>query len=284
MNHKLLNFTSKFLLFSIITLAVSCKKDGKEANTREAAENNAFAEAQFNDVTTLVDQASATGSVTFGAAGTSGGNGIEGPLGSPCVSVIVDTTANPRSITIDFGNTNCLCLDGRNRRGIIVATYTGKYRDAGTVINITFQNYYVNDFHISGTKTITNQGLNQANNLVYKVEVDGSVEKPNNGGTFTWISTRYREWKAGASTPLNVLDDVYSITGNASGVNPDGSEYTLTATTALVRKMNCRWFESGIIELTQPNVPKITLDYGGSGCDAMATISVLGVTYPVMLQ
>ncbi len=286
MNRNSLKFNAIFLLLAFTLFVVSCKKndDPKTPTSSDAAENNAFAEAQYNDVTTLVDQSSVSGTVTFGAAGTGSGNGIEGPLGSACVSVTVDTVAIPHSITIDFGSTNCLCLDGRNRRGKIIATYTGQYRNTGTVINISLDNYYVNEYKVGGTKKITNQGNNQAGNLVYKVEVNGQVVKPNNGGTYTWISTRYREWKAGALTPLNILDDVYGITGNASGVNTDGKDYSIVATQELVRKMNCRWFESGILELTQTGLPKITLDYGTTGCDANASIAVLGATYPVILQ
>ncbi len=280
-----LKFNVNFLMLTVTLFAVSCQKnnDDKKTTSSDAAENNAFAEAQYNDVTTLVDQSSTSGTVMFGAAGTGSGNETNGPQG-PCVTVTVDTTVSPRSIIIDFGSTNCLCLDGRNRRGKIIATYTGQYHATGTVINISFDNYFVNENKISGTKKITNQGNNQAGNQVYKVEVNGQVVKANNLGTYTWVSTRFREWKAGALTPLNILDDVYGITGDAGGVNTDGNNYSIVATQELVRKMNCRWFESGTLELTQTGMPKITLDYGSTGCDANATINVLGTTYPVILQ
>jgi len=285
MNRNYLKINVSFLLLAVTLFAVSCQKhdDPKPPTNSDAAENNAFAEAQYYDVAILVDQSSTTGTVTFGAAGTGSGNEVNGPQG-PCVTVTVDTSVSPRSIIIDFGSTNCLCLDGRTRRGKILATYTGQYLASGTVINISFDNYFVNENKISGTKKITNQGNNQAGNLVYKMEVNGQVVKANNLGTYTWVSTRYREWKAGALTPLNILDDVYGITGDAGGVNTDGSNYSIVATQELVRKMNCRWFESGVLELTQTNFPKVTLDYGSTGCDANATIKVLDVTYPVILQ
>jgi hypothetical protein len=285
MNRNSLKISVSFLFLAAILFAVSCKKndDPKTPTNSDAAENNAFAEAQYSDVAVLVDQSSTSGTVAFAAAGNGSGSEVNGPQG-PCVTVTVDTTVSPRSIIIDFGSTNCLCLDGRNRRGKIIATYTGQYLASGTVINISFDNYYVNENKISGTKKITNQGNNQAGNLVYKMEVNGQVVKANNLGTYTWVSTRYREWKAGALTPLNILDDVYGITGNASGVNTDGRDYSIVATQELVRKMNCRWFESGTLELTQTGIPKITLDYGSTGCDANATINILGTTYPVILQ
>lgn len=289
MNRNSLKFISTFILLSAAVWISSCKKntDDKKSYSLDAAENNSFAEGTFNDVTTLVDQAGINSTVTFGSVQTEPRDGqIEtmGTAGSACITVTVDTVANPRSITIDFGSSNCLCLDDRYRRGKIIATFTGRYRETGTVITISFDNYYVNDNKISGTKKITNQGNNQSGNQVYKVEVNGQIIKANNRGTVTWMSTRYREWKAGANTPLNILDDVYGITGDANGTNADGSSYTITSKQELVRKMNCRWFESGILELTQTGLPVITLDYGNTGCDANATVSILGVSYPVVLQ
>jgi len=278
-----------FSCISLLSLAVliSCgKKEEKVDNTltqTEAASNNAFAEQQYNDVTTLVDQSARNGAALFGAAGTGSGSGINSIL-SGCGTLTLDTTSTPRSITIDFGSSNCLCIDGRNRRGKIIATYTGRYVDAGTVINISFDNYYVNDNKIAGTKQIINQGFNNNGNLVYKIIVDGQIVKANNMGTVNWASTRYREWTAGYSTPLNILDDVYSITGDANGTTRLGKPYTITATAPLVRKMNCRWFESGRLTLSMANLPDITLDYGETGCDANATVTILGQTYPVILQ
>jgi hypothetical protein len=283
---------ARFQVFSCITLIsvaalISCgKKEEKVSNIltqTEAASNNAFAEAQYNDVTTLVDQAGRNGATLFGASGTGSGSGINSLLNG-CASLSVDTVSSPRSITIDFGTSNCLCLDGRNRRGKIIATYTGKYRDSGTVISISFDNYYVNDNKISGTKQIINQGFNGSGNLVYKIIVNGQVIKANNMGTVTWVSTRYREWKEGYNTPLNILDDVYSITGDANGTNHNGTPYTITITHALVRKMNCRWFESGVLSLTITGLPEVSLDYGTTGCDPNATVIVLGQSYPVVLQ
>lgn len=263
----------------------ACKKDSKPAGNTDtaAAQDNAMAESSYNDATTMVDA-----SVTFGTnfsfrvATNEPAARIEEVLGN-CVTVTLDTANANRSVVIDFGTTNCLCIDGRKRRGRILASWTGKYRDAGTVVNITYDNYFVNDNQIKGTHKTTNMGLNNAGNLVYKIEVDGIIVKADNGGEITWKSTRQREWVAGASTPLNILDDTYSITGSANGTVASGDAYTINITQALVRKMNCYWFESGKIELTPSGLATRTLDYGSTGCDPNATFSVAGVTFNVVL-
>lgn len=262
---------------------VGCKKDSKEDTDTSTAQDNSLAESNYNDVNTMVDASASAGTSFSFRMATNGNERIEN-IFSGCGSVTIDTVSSTRTIVIDFGTSNCLCVDGRYRRGKILANYTGKYRDSGTVVNISFDNYFVNDNQIKGTHKTTNLGKNAAGKLVYKVEVNGEIVKANNGGTITWISTRQREWVEGAATPLNILDDVYSITGSASGTNAAGVSYTISITQALVRKMNCRWFESGKVEITPNGKLTRTLDYGSSGCDANATVTIAGISYPVVLK
>lgn len=268
-----------FLAFSVFI--ISCKKDSDKPKMGdsewESTENNAFAEASYNDANSIIDLAFTSGTnMSFREDG--GANLLSG-----CVTVTLDTAASPKTITVDFGSTNCLCLDGRNRRGKIIATYTGKYKDAGTVINISFDNYFVNDNQVKGTHKTTNLGLNNGGNLVYKIEVNGSIVKSLNRGTVTWVSTREREWTAGANTPLNPLDDQYSITGTASGTNADESAYSIAVTQPLVCALTCRWFKSGKLTLTPAGGTAITLDYGNGNCDANATVTISGITFNVVL-
>jgi hypothetical protein len=277
-----MNKSTLGLIALLLTLSlVSCKKDSKPGtgdSSLESAENNSLAETHFNDITTFVDVAAYNGaSMTFRTTEE------QSPL-SGCVTVTVDTVSSPRKIIIDFGATNCLCIDGRNRRGKIIATYSGKYKDSGTVIGISLDNYFVNDNQIKGTKTITNKGKNGQGNLVYEVDVNGQVVKANNKGTITWISLRQREWMAGANTPLYILDDVYGITGTANGTNASGNAYAITITQALVRKMNCKWFESGIVTLVPEGLPAVTLNYGSSGCDANAVVTINNNNYDIIVQ
>jgi hypothetical protein len=261
----------------------ACKKDSKPSSDSDvtAAQDNSLAESNYNDVNTMVD-ASASAGTNFTFRMATDGNAREQSLFSGCAQVTVDTSNTTRKIVIDFGTSNCMCVDQRSRRGKIIATWTGRYRDSGTVVNISFDNYFVNDNQIKGTHKTTNKGKNAAAHLVYKVEVNGEIVKANNGGTITWVSTREREWVDGAATPLNLLDDIYSITGSASGTNASGS-YTINITQAVVRKMNCRWFESGKIDITPAGKLTRTLDYGSTGCDANATVTIAGISFPVVL-
>ncbi|MEO6316411.1 MAG: hypothetical protein ABIU63_05285 [Chitinophagaceae bacterium] len=264
------------VVISSSLLFTSCKKEAAKDSDTESAEDYNTAESSFNDVTTIADQAALTGSVNMRVAGDAANNRADGSLGSACSTVTVDTVSIPHLISVDFGTANCMCNDGKNRRGKITLSYIGRYKDAGTAIAVSFNNYFVNNNQLTGTETITNLGLNNAGNPAYKIETKGTIKEANGAWTFTWESSRKREWTAGASTPLVQGDDAYSLTGSSSGVNREGKAFTLNISAPLVRKMSCNWLESGRVDLTPEGLAVRTVDFGNGNCDNKATLTING--------
>jgi PBP1b-binding outer membrane lipoprotein LpoB len=258
-------------------LVVGCKKNNTndiDADVRPA-EDQSMADIAFTDVQQIADEAATTGSLSsFREPG-----GISGV----CATITRDTISTPRRVTIDFGAANCLCTDGKNRRGKVIVSYTGRYKDAGTVINIGFDNYFVNDNQVTGTKTVTNQGRNASGNLVWAINVNGQVILANNGGTISWTSQRSREMVAGENTPA-WSDDVYRISGNGSITSSNGKSCTFNITTPLRKEIGCKWFVSGIVDITPGGKATRTLNFGTSGCDNQATVTILGSTFNITLR
>jgi hypothetical protein len=188
----------------------------------------------------------------------------------------------PRVLTIDFGEENCLCLDGKYRRGKIISTFNGRYRHPGTVITHGFEGYYVNDRSIDGTKVVTNMGPNDAGNLYFTIEIVGVIQNQD-GATFSWNSSRVREWIQGSDTP-NPWDDIYLITGSSSGIRPSGSTWEVEIITALRVELACRFIVSGTFELRPEIRPVRLFDYGNGDCDNIATVTIDGVTYTIYLR
>src|SRR5687767_7026923 len=97
------------LVLSLAAVAITaCRRDDKdEDNDTSSASDNAFAEASYNDMSTIADQASYGSLTTYKLA-----SGDEGSLLSACATVTHDSAnaSDPDSITVDFGTTNCLCL------------------------------------------------------------------------------------------------------------------------------------------------------------------------------
>lgn len=259
------------LFFTSLAILTSCRKEKEQTFDIVSARDDARAEQSWNDVFETVDE------IASNTDGLKSGN-------FPCVDTcIVDTLSNPMSLLIDFGDDYCVGNDGRTRTGQILVTFTGRYRDPGTVIVITPQNHYVDGFLIQGTKTITNQGTNGNGQPYFSVVVsDASITAPNNEYTVSWNSTRTRTWIQGNNT-LALWDDVYEITGGSSGINRNGDPFSVTITEALRLELNCPWITSGTVQITPANGPVRVRDYGDGDCDNNATVSVDGNIYEIEL-
>ena len=260
-------FNSKFIILAFVSVFVisSCHKPATTEDTGYATEQFT-SEKTFNDVQTIADQASnlsTGGSLNFRTSGTTFG---------PCATV----TKTPGNIVIDFGTTDCICLDGRTRRGKILITYTGNYADSGSVHTITFDNFYQNDNKVTGTKTVTNMGHNALGQPYFNVSVTGSVTLAG-GGTIYASWSRVRTWTNGYNTPTDCSDDVYSISGSGKITRANGTNVTTTIsnTTPLIVAHNCKWIEAGTITFTLPDGLNRVLNYGDTpNCDNIAIVTL----------
>jgi len=264
------------LLLGIVALVAltSCRKnkdfDQKELNP---AKDMSAIDNSFEEVYAMIDKVARTEP------------GIRDYGFPECVTVLVDTVSNPKSITIDCGETNCTFSNGVNRRGKILVTFTGRYRDEGTVITVTLENYHVNDYYLQGTKTVTNLGYNDEGNLTYSVEIAGAqLTAPDNSWTSTWQSSRLREWIAGENTIWNPFDDVYAITGSGSGVSRNGATFDVNITNELIVKIGCRWIVQGNVAVTRPTAEDFTVNFGSGNCDNVAVVNIFDNDYTITMN
>lgn len=289
MKNRNLNFIVLFIL-TVSMVVFSCKKDEKDEvnNETTTAQDNAISQNMFDDVKKVVEE----------AANDEGNTSKAGYFFGTCAAVTIvpawiDTTTWPKTMTIDFGTTNCTGTDGINRRGKLIVTLTDRYRNQGSVLTVLPQNYFVNDHQIEGTKTLTNNGRNASNNLTFSVQVtNGKITFPT-GGYTTWTSTRTNEWIAGDTTSWfthgvgGLCDDVYLITGSANGVNRAGLPYVVNITSALRKEICCRWIVSGKLDIIPSGLPTRTVNYdpGNNGnCDAIANVTILGNTFTIVIN
>lgn len=277
------------LLFSFTVITVttglllgSCRKSDRDEDTETTSStDNALAETAFNDIYEQVNNAAFDNADVNRLAENAE---VAASCGTVTVTPALPDTTFPKTMTIDFGSTNALCNDGYYRRGKIIATFSGKYRDSSTVITITLNNYHLNDYSIQGTKTITNLGRNANNNLHYSISVQNASITTPQGKTISWQSSRDREWIAGESTVLNPFDDVYLITGSASGTGSTGNTFSVTITEALRVQLDCRWITQGKMTLQPQNLAARYIDYGTGACDNQAAVSINGNTYNVIMN
>ena len=185
-----------------------------------------------------------------------------------------------KTLTIDFGTTNCLCADGRYRRGKILVRFTTDVnrRTAGAVV--TRVDYFINDNQHTATRIFTDIGSGS-----FTVDVtNASIIRANNGGTHSWTANWTFTRTAGFGTP-QVSDDVYSVTGSATGINRKNVGYTTTIQSPLIKRADCpKYFVQGTMVITNTNSKVMTLDYGTGTCDNVATVTVNGHTRTIQLR
>jgi hypothetical protein len=253
-------------LLAMLTLA-ACRKNDDETpdNDYTSAIDNSLAEDYFNDMLEQADDAAAQ-------------NGLR-DTDDPCApTVTINTDVMPHTMLIDFGPTDCTALNGRTRRGQIMVTFTGGYRDPGTVITLTPIDYYVNDNHVEGLKTVTNMGENADGDTYFAIQVDGTITAGDGSWTAEHHATRTRTWIQGEDTP-NPFDDVYIITGNGHGVNRHDIAYTLDITSGLRVEIGCPWIVSGTVSITPDGHATRYVDFGSGSCDDVVSVTVNGTTF-----
>ncbi|MBK7035052.1 MAG: hypothetical protein KBF42_07505 [Chitinophagales bacterium] len=265
-----------------IALLFGCKKERADTDIY-ASLDNSIADASFNDLQAVVNQQAAEN----GFAGLL--TETYGKVADDCPTTTFSAPLGefPNTMTIDFGE-SCVSYLGLERSGIVMATFSGPYSTAGTVITVTTENYFVNGNKVEGTKTVTNDGLNDDGNIIFSVTVVDGLITLETGETISWDATRTREWREGEET-LALEDDIYAISDGigadfaASGINRNGVAFTTHIAEPLVKEMDCIWIVSGILEVTPEGLTTRELDFGDGACDNDATLTIGEFTTDITL-
>lgn len=272
----------KLAILSLVALSLtSCLKNRLKKD--QSALVNYKIETAFDEMTNISDQA-ITGNMVYYKSGqiivAKPGQNIAFEKADCNVIITIDTTSSPKSVTVDYGSSNCTCNDGKTRRGKIVTTFTGQYIAPGTIITHTPVDYYVNDIKFEGTKTVQNMGLNTNGQPYFNVQIDGTATLES-GEVVDYTSTRVRTWTNGFNTLINRMDDEYDITGSAVASFSNGGGYTGNTTSPVHIKVGCSFPVSGVIELTPTDKPVRVINYGDGTCDYSFTVTVSGYTFTI---
>lgn len=280
---KTKNFLYFLFALSIgILTAVSCEKDSERTADIAVMEDDAISELVFEDIYSEVEFALAEmESMLF--------DGIKkSELAVTCKTVTVehpdDSILWPRTITIDYGD-GCTGPNGVVRKGkIVTVVNNGKRALEGYSRTSTFIDYFVDDLQIEGTRVLTNEGKNDAGNIVFsEVLTGGKVTKPD-GKVLSREFEREREWVTGFNTARFRFDDEYMVTGTTTGIDRKDRAFTRTITAPLHVKLSCRWIVAGTVLSQVEGLPEAILDYGDGECDRKATVTVGDVAKDILLH
>lgn len=309
-NKNLKVFALIAITFTSLTFSACKRKDAEDDSNQKVAVDNAQAELTINSALDISEQALDMPTVQARTASESHEKTpISFPQGGTCATIDVTTPAgqaNVRNVVIDFGSVGCAGADGRVRRGKVLVTFTrpqtgavnfNPFNQTNTTTSITFDNHFVDDVKVEGTKTVTvNEfvGATPNNNFAFLrrvniVVVNGKLSFPD-GTTHTWNTNRNRRLSAihNPNTPLVWRSTVrLNIWGTYAGVNRNGVSYsgTCNENESLLFKNSCppnvRRAVSGILTLTRSGRPNAVLNFGDESCDNTFTVTVNGNVYTV---
>lgn len=249
-------------------LVFSCNRDRTtwDGEITTTVDNN-FADSEFSAIRNMVDTEGTADSSIYGKV--TGTQGIFCPTSVNTVTIISPTSA---TLDIDFGS-GSNCLDGRLRTGKLHAAFNGKWRDAGSTVVITPEDYTVAGYAFDFSATVTVNPVDGNGHRNWTSVVSNAVLVHPTNGTIRWNSTRTTTWVEGEGS-FDPSTYVYEVTGTANGTARNGLTFTAGVDEPLRIEMSCRWITDGIWSITPQGRDPRTIDYGGTGCDDQATLSV----------
>lgn len=265
---------------SIITLN-SCKKKTEVDNETQSVVDNAICEQQFMAIQPVVNE---KGIQEKGIKRTSATGGVWNILGAisgtntPNVATDTIVDANgfyqngPVTFEIDYGTTGTPFMDGTTKFGKMRITALKRWSYlSGNQITVDLVSFKSNNVTYSGQIKITRP---DTNSLTVEV-VNGHCS--DGSWNIDYAATKTMTKIAGTT-------DDYSITGNSSGKNRDGRNFTTTITNPIIKKASCKWITSGTLDLTPDGFKTRTVDFGNGTCDDDATYTVNGQTVSFKLK
>lgn len=283
-------------------LFTACKKDnnadneGKDdqatfvkASTQADAESDAVFADVLNNVLGVSSEVAIGGTGVFAARTTqpSAGNKETGGDDTPCFTATATklngTNNFPLQVAIDFG-AGCTAKDGHTRKGKIIIVYSGHLLLPGSSATTTFDGYFIDSFKVEGTHKATNAST--ADKRSFQIDVTNARLTRPSGIYNTWNSNRVITQTAGTTTPLNLSDDVFEVTGQATGTLQIGNQaypWVAAIKTPLIRKFTCPWISQGTISVSRNGNVLGVLDFGTGQCDRKATLQVNGVVFEISL-
>ncbi len=265
-------------IISIIFFLSSCSKINSEAPenteyeaTYELSTNQAIADNTTEDANSILMEAAATKNLL-------GGNiynlqTISSNLLKGSNIQVTPLVGFPKTITVNFGTTGLLSVNGKIRKGKITIVLTDSVKKSGSKATINFTDYSINNINKEGTVIWKNTSTNIATSWQRTIE-NGIITTPD-GKYWKHSGVLYAVQMDGSATPNNLLDDMFLVTGNQTITNNAGIKRDCFITEALSIKANCGNIVSGKLNV-KSNSHNALIDFGNGVCDNIVTISING--------
>lgn len=177
------------------------------------------------------------------------------------------------SLIIDFGE-GCESSDGVTRSGKILISFTDARHIAGAVVTTTFENYTVNGNQVEGTRTLTNISNETEGQRAFEIKTENGKITFEDGTFRTFSGSKTKVWELEESTEEVTL----TVTGESSGTNREGQDFSKTITEPIVFKRSCRTVGVKVAVSGERTLLKggetYVINYGDGSCDNVVTLTL----------
>ncbi|MEL6143657.1 MAG: hypothetical protein AAFU67_18810, partial [Bacteroidota bacterium] len=289
---------TSFLLVAIVLVFAGCQRDDDDGLQQDITQSEADAAAATVQSLLLAQEAFSKGydEVQIQAGQQSDLNGFTGEVpASPrsnCPAVTFTTDPDtfwPAILTLDYGD-GCNDEDNVGLSGRITATFNGLLIGENTQIGIAFDAFTVNNYALSGSFNVSNDGLDGQGRQSFSSQIIGGTFSQGGVVLLNYDQEASSYQVAGQNTNFftngfeGIFDDVFEETIMANGTGVAGNPFSITTETPLVDPLNCRWDVSGRLVYTLSTLPvPAILDFGDGTCDNDATLIIGAFSYPIEL-
>ena len=175
-------------------------------------------------------------------------------------------------MTFGYGPYNRMCQDGKFRRGMFYADFTGEIFIEGVTAHIATDSLFVDDQEVQVSIDMENLGLSPGNLPEYSFRVISAVVSLPDTRRVRLVSftTDFKlTWTQGSTTPSIHEDNIFMITGSSSGVSSYEYAFIVEVKEPLENYLDCFWVSEGISNITVPaaKIPGGEIDYiSEDGC------------------
>ncbi len=251
--------TILLILFAASALIFSCKKGSVETDYNpniRVANNQVIAERAFSEVFNIFFMV-----VNDPELKQQGNDSIFGAYCTYAESPEI-------SYRIDFSPYYGPCPDGKIRKGVITATLNQDFNETGAIATLLFSGYAVEHLELDSTMGIWNLGITAGPLQTYEVNVAYSTltfVDSVSSKSYNWSSNKFFVHSEGNGTPFDFSDDVFDISGVATGRDVEGVYFQASIEEFLGNHLDCRWIRTGRTLLTTSGLPVASgyIDYIG---------------------
>jgi len=258
-------------IMSTLFLFSFCKKERTIDNETQTVIDNSICEQQFNTIIQTINEK------IYGSMSLQGFriNSCESARWiSPSDTTIDNSGAYISStlptFTLNYTELSCLDADGVKKLGKIYITPTHKWTNIKTTmppithtLTIGFNNYSTDGVFIDGKMVVIKNG----NTL--KTKVEGHCSNSSKTFNITYSSDK----------SIDLLSDgSIKVWGTSNGTNRNGKTFVtnINQTNPLIKKNNCKFISSGLIEVSPQGFSTRTVNYGSGNCDDDANYTLNG--------